>query len=712
MRTVPPAHRRVAGFVLPALVIGVLLLSGAGPAHAPVLVGTPQAPAGSPFTPAAAHLPLAGHPATFPQIWSQLSVPGPGPRSYYGSAWDPAIGGLLIFGGCVAGAPWGESTFCGAMTNETWALVGNQWENLTSPMGPSPRVLPMMAYDPTEDGVLLFGGGTGPLNSNCVTDTWLYGGAGWQELRPSTVPGCAQTGMDFDGNLGHILLLASASGTDDSAIENVSWEFENGTWVQLAATSSFDRSSPMMMYDSTDRETVLFGGFDLSCGCQNLADTWVFRQGAWTEIYPAQSPGARNEAGIADDPVRGGLLMFGGHYAYVYYNDTWLFHNGSWTLLNTPVAPTYRWAMQMDLDPLTDQEILFGGYNFTNSNPQFTNETWIYGYPSPITAAALTIEPTTIAVGQETALSAGESGGLGALTYVYFGLPPGCASANSSLLLCIPSSTGLFEVQVNVSDQLGRYMTANANFSVTPAVVPAPLSLTEFLAAPSMITEGASLTVAIVTSGGSGGNAYTYTGLPPGCSSVDAASLVCVPTEAGAFDVQATVKDSAGASVVGSGTITVQNPPPPPPGPTVVRLTAYPDPATVGQLMAFEVQTTGGDGTLSFAYTGLPSGCSPQNSSVLLCTPTSVGAATVTVSVTDALGRTSEGDATVTVAAAHPSAGNASSTGTQGGASSVVFSYLDLALVAVAVAAGIVAVVATLRGRRGPPPPPPTAGPG
>src|SRR5579871_5129880 len=31
MRTVPPAHRRVAGFVLPALVIGVLLLSGAGP---------------------------------------------------------------------------------------------------------------------------------------------------------------------------------------------------------------------------------------------------------------------------------------------------------------------------------------------------------------------------------------------------------------------------------------------------------------------------------------------------------------------------------------------------------------------------------------------------------------------------------------------------------------------------------------------------------
>jgi hypothetical protein len=653
----------------------------------------------------------AARPSTFSPVWSRLPVAAPSPRSYYGSAWDPEIDGLLMFGGCVGGVPWGESTYCSTMTNETWAFVSGAWENLTGPVGPSPRLLPMMAYDPTEDGVLLFGGGTGPANSQCATDTWLYDASGWTELYPSTVPGCAQTGMDFDGNLGHVLLLASASGTDDSATENVSWEFANGTWVQLAATSSFDRSNPMMIYDSTDRETVLFGGFDLSCGCQNLDDTWVFRQGAWTEIYPAQSPGARNEAAITDDPGLGGVLMWGGHYAYTYYNDTWLFQNGSWNQLNTPVAPDYEWAMQMVTDPANDQVILFGGYNFTNSDPAFSNETWIYAYPSPFTAATLTIEPPTITLDQETALYAGTSGGLGQLTYAYFGLPAGCSSTNSSYLLCIPGTTGQFEIQVNVTDQIGRFITAVATLTVNPAVVAAPLTLSEFLADPSTVTAGEPLTLTLVTTGGAGSNTYVFSGLPGGCLTIDAPSLTCDPSGLGTFDVSGTVQDSQGNSVEGHATVTVDGAPPPAPGPTVLGLAAFPNPATVGKPMAFEVQTTGGVDPLSFAYTGLPAGCSTSNSSAVFCTPTTVGSSQVTVSVTDALGRASDGNTTAVVAAAPTPTGTGSSPANPWGPSVDGIPDIGLALGALAVAVGAVgvAILVNSRSRRPPTGPGPSA---
>ncbi len=444
MRTAPSAHR-IGSYVAVLAIVSVMLVGSLpGLASAPARSAAPLSTHSAAGSITSGHTTMAPRPSTLSEVWARLSVGAPSPRSYYGAAWDPQLGGLLIFGGCEGGVPWGDSSYCSVMTNETWVFVGNQWENLTGPVAPSPRLTPMMAYDPSTGGVLLFGGGTGPASSDCATDTWLYTASGWQELYPSTVPGCAETGMDFDGNLGHVLLVASASGTDLSAQENVSWEFAGGSWTVLPATSSFNRVSPMMIYDSTDQETVLFGGFDLNCGCQNLQDTWVFRQGAWTEIYPAQSPGARNSAAFTDDPSRGGALMWGGHYAYQFYNDTWLFHNGSWDPLPTPVAPEYAWAMQMVLDPSTSSVILYGGYNFTNSIGQFSNETWLYAYPSPFTGVNLSIAPSRITVGEEAVLFAGASGGLGDLTYTYYGLPAGCSTANTSVLLCVPTSTGSY----------------------------------------------------------------------------------------------------------------------------------------------------------------------------------------------------------------------------------------------------------------------------
>ncbi|MCI4341468.1 MAG: hypothetical protein L3K11_03740, partial [Thermoplasmata archaeon] len=58
----------------------------------------------------------------------------------------------------------------------------------------------------------------------------------------------------------------------------------------------------------------------------------------------------------------------------------------------------------------------------------------------------------------------------------------------------------------------------------------------------------------------------------------------------------------------------------------------------VGTPALLEVVTSGGTGPLTYAYTGLPSSCTSENSSRLSCTPGTAGNSTVTVIVVDALG--------------------------------------------------------------------------
>ena len=74
-----------------------------------------------------------------------------------------------------------------------------------------------------------------------------------------------------------------------------------------------------------------------------------------------------------------------------------------------------------------------------------------------------------------TTLTVSASGGLGALTYSYGGLPLGCASANASTLPCTPSTYGTFTLQASVSDTHGdnalAYLSLVVNQSVSKPYV-------------------------------------------------------------------------------------------------------------------------------------------------------------------------------------------------------------------------------------------------
>jgi hypothetical protein len=74
--------------------------------------------------------------------------------------------------------------------------------------------------------------------------------------------------------------------------------------------------------------------------------------------------------------------------------------------------------------------------------------------------------PGTVRLGNSTVLGVSTEGGIGALTIVYRGLPPGCASSNSSSLTCTPSSAGVYPLEVVVSDSGGDRVGALGRLTV------------------------------------------------------------------------------------------------------------------------------------------------------------------------------------------------------------------------------------------------------
>lgn len=83
--------------------------------------------------------------------------------------------------------------------------------------------------------------------------------------------------------------------------------------------------------------------------------------------------------------------------------------------------------------------------------------------------------------------------------------------------------------------------------------------------------------------------------------------------------------------------------------PSITAYTALPDPTPVGGTAYLNVSVVGGSPPYSYAYAGLPAGCPTQDTASLVCTPTTAGNFTVTVTVTDRMSHSVSDNATLQV---------------------------------------------------------------
>jgi len=189
--------------------------------------------------------------------WVHLVTPVHPPGLYSpGLTFDNATGSLILFGGVAV--PSNGLLY----TNQTWSYTAHTgWVNLTLPAShqssgntPPTRVWMTMAYDPTNQCIVLFGGqmNQSKLGNPTLGDTWIYSRGSWSNLTSSLSP------------------------------------------------SPHPRFGAVMAYDESDDALVLFGG--LSATLQHspvLDDVWWYtgNPGAWVEkngtavTNPTSSPG-------------------------------------------------------------------------------------------------------------------------------------------------------------------------------------------------------------------------------------------------------------------------------------------------------------------------------------------------------------------------------------------------------------------------------------
>ena len=86
-----------------------------------------------------------------------------------------------------------------------------RWTPLTLPGAPSARGAPVMAYDPVNREVVLFGGFFG---TSYLADTWVLRGHSWTQLSPPvSPPNRAAAGFAWDAPTQRLVLFGGFGAT-------------------------------------------------------------------------------------------------------------------------------------------------------------------------------------------------------------------------------------------------------------------------------------------------------------------------------------------------------------------------------------------------------------------------------------------------------------------------------------------------------------------
>lgn len=403
-------------------------------------------------------------------------------------SYDAADGYVLLVAPNVSaafGGSWGPHL-------DTWAFLNGTWTLLTESAAPANRGYPSMTYDPVDHYVVLFGGY--PLADNTTVrfynDTWTFASGEWtnRTVPSSAPPARAYAVFTWDGADEYAFLHGGFGSQPGGGSGNLtdSWGYVGGNWTQIL-TNAGPPGEGSITYDAADGYVLYFGGAYPTPGAGNSAETWTYVNGTWANITAAvgAGPPARTFASLDYDGGAQAVVMFGGCCAltppgvthWVMLGDLWSYGAERWTLLASsgPVQP--RTQAPMVYDPEANGSFLFGGWNGTGV---YTDSWVIQLAPSGATPAiselvpALLVSTSTVTLGDSLTFDTARAFAQGRASYVYSGLPTGCASLNAPQLTCTPTATGTYTVSVEVTSGALGAAAASAVVQVIPSGQPAP----------------------------------------------------------------------------------------------------------------------------------------------------------------------------------------------------------------------------------------------
>ncbi|HXM24060.1 MAG TPA: hypothetical protein VN948_22575 [Terriglobales bacterium] len=309
-----------------------------------------------------------------PLAGSDLPSPHPSPRIDYAMAYVPFLHAVVMHGG------WSSPRW--VPMSEAWKWDGQRWSRWETSGAPM-FAHHAMVFDSRRNVLVVCGRETPNRGSYQM---WEYDGSKW--LRKADIPiGASAQGdvkIAFDSPRNRIVLYAARTkGTTET------WEYDGKTWQQIKSAHQPVRcdDGALLQYDEAQHRTVLVGedrtgngllgwdghewGADRGAGTQ----TWLWDGTDWSQVKGQQPPKA----------VWGGIAFDGLHHQMVLLTtrmETWTLQR-EWLQLHPAASPTPapNGFFAMAYDPIRKGIVFFGGESRQSElekNWAYPDSTWMY----------------------------------------------------------------------------------------------------------------------------------------------------------------------------------------------------------------------------------------------------------------------------------------------------------------------------------------------
>jgi YVTN family beta-propeller protein len=543
-----------------------------------------------------ASVPLEVYPVglTFDPANGELIAADPAGKDVY--LLDPVTG--LSTGTAPAGSAWGSAY--DSRTGDLWVLSRGT-DNITV-LNPALHSIANLTPGPFPTSIA-FDAANGDLYITDSTggDVWVFNGT--TDALAATIH--VKTGANLNDVLydphNEQIYVADGSGDNVTIINGTSQATVGSAAAGIAPFSlAFDSTNDTVWVANEGNFTVLNDGTNRSVAnvTDPYSDGWLAFDAATNVMYDAgnfesivSAVGASNysvlgtiflgedyyTSGIAYDPVD--------HHTFVSTADAGIVSALGQPLTSYPVqfvetglAGGVEWSVT--LNGTTNRSTTTTvGFELSNYTYAYTIGT-VAGYVANITGGSVIVNGTGTTVNlhftrvatpysvtfQESGLVAGtswnislagnlESSATGSIVF---------SEANGSYPFTVSPVPG-FDAAPSSGNVLVNGGPAVQQISFTPGTGTLTATL---IAVPAAITLGESTNLTTSTGGGTPPFEYTYSGLPAGCVSADAATLDCTPTVSGNSTIEVTVTDAdhhtaeANAAVEVRGSSTMTSPPP------------------------------------------------------------------------------------------------------------------------------------------------------
>jgi hypothetical protein len=523
--------------------------------------------------------------------------------TYFGFTFDAADNYVLAYGGL------GTGTGASPYSQQTWGYVNHAWTPIKQPTisvtGPPARIYAAMAFDAKDGWVFLFGGSS--ASGTLLNDMWSWSPASrWQEVCASCTPsaregaGFVWANATYTGADPLYLFGGSTSSGDSNSLYSFTiTSATSGTWTSLSPSGAAPSVREFFGMDWDPAQGLLVVVDGMSSGIvQNNVHTYSPLLNAWNAPVPS---GAGPTIGLFDIEFAwdgAASLFYGGNdgsqsYTGLYTLTFTTASIGKWTTYTPLVGTTARSGAVFTYDSQFADMVMYG----TSQADPYPTATWDYN--------------TTLNKWEDRTNSSGtrpDNGDSG--------------------------PAGTFDSTAGYTVVTG---SGEAAFPDWTWIYGPPLS--QGLTLPTSADSGNIFAGTISAYGGSGGNVYSWHGLPSFCTfSGGPTSVSCNPGVISntTYPIRTDVLDIVGDVASETTYLTVH------PDPTISTPTITPGyNVESGSLITISAIPSGGDGTYTFSWTGLPSGCASTILRVITCSVSVASNTTysaIKVTVTDSIG--------------------------------------------------------------------------